>query len=223
MKDVRGSQNPSEQVNYSNNQRRQSTNRDRGRAEDLDTTQQTMARLCSWCGNYHKYPRQQFCPAVRRKCNKCGIMGHFAKVCRKISNGRVHQQNSNQLQDESEEELFAVDSNKNKNNRNAKKFFANLALLNGNKTRHIKAQIDSASTCNTIPYDWLVRTFPGCKLKKTSTTICTYGSQKIAPKGQVTLCCEAKGKFQLLDFLVVDIPKEKPALLSGRDAKIWDI
>ena len=51
------------------------------------------------------------------------------------------------------------------------------------------------------------------------TTICTYGSQKIAPKGQVTLCCEAKGKFQLLDFLVVDIPKEKPALLSGRDAQ----
>ena len=64
MKDARGSQNPSEQVNYSNDQRRQSTNRDRGRAEDLDTTQQTMARLCSWCGNYHKYPRQQFCPAA---------------------------------------------------------------------------------------------------------------------------------------------------------------
>ena len=145
--------------------------------------------------------------------------GTFRESLQKISNGRVHQQNSNQLQDESEEELFAVDSNKNKNNRNAKKFFANLALLNGNKTRHIKAQIDSASTCNTIPYDWLVRNFPGCKLKKTSTTICTYGSQKIAPKGQVTLCCEAKGKFQLLDFLVVDIPKEKPALLSGRDAQ----
>ena len=47
MKDARGSQNPSEQVNYSNNQQRQSTNRDRRRAEDLDTTQQTMARLCS--------------------------------------------------------------------------------------------------------------------------------------------------------------------------------
>ena len=35
----------------------------------------------------------------------------------------------------------------------------------------------------------------------------------------MTLCCEVKGKFQLLDFLVVDIPKEKPALLSGRDAQ----
>ena len=97
------------------------------------------------------------------------------------------------------------------------------AALNGNKTRNIKAQIDSASTCDTIPYDWLVRNFPGCKLKKTSTTICTYGSQKISPKGRMTLCGEAKGKFQLLDFLVVDVPKEKPALLSGRDAQNLDI
>ena len=86
MKDARGSQNPSEQVNYSNSQRRQLTIRDLGR-QDLDTAQQTMARLCSWCGNYHKQPKQQFCPAVRKKCNKCGIMGHFAKVCRRTSNG----------------------------------------------------------------------------------------------------------------------------------------
>ena len=49
MKDARGNQNQSEQVNYSNNQRRQSTNRACGR-EDVETAKQTMARLCSWCG-----------------------------------------------------------------------------------------------------------------------------------------------------------------------------
>ena len=41
----------------------------------------------------------------------------------------MHQQNFNQIQDESDKELFAVDSNKNKDNLNAKEFFANLALL----------------------------------------------------------------------------------------------
>ena len=77
----------------------------------------------------------------------------------------MHQQNSNQIQDESDEELFVVDSNKNKNSVNAKNFFANLLLLNGKKPRNIKAQI-SASTCNTIPLDWLVRNVPGCRLTR---------------------------------------------------------
>ena len=134
---------------------------------------------------------------MRGICNKCGILGYFVRVCTRINNRRVHQQNSSQIEDESDEELFAVERSKNKNNVknnvNAKKFFANLALLSGNKTRNIKAPIDSAYTCNTIPLDWLVRNCPECKLRKTSATICTYGSQKIAPKGRVTSCCEAKG------------------------------
>ena len=57
------------------------------------------------------------------------------------------------------------------------------------------------------------------QINKTLATICTYGSQKIVAKEQVTLCCEAKGKFHLLNFLVVDVPREKPALWSGRGAK----
>ena len=134
---------------------------------------------------------------MRGICNKCGKLGYFARVCTRINNRRVLQQNSSQIENESDEELFAVESSKNKsnvkNNVNAKKFFANLALRSGNKTRNIKAQIDSASTCNTIPLDWLVRNFPECKLRKTSATICTYESQKIAPKGQVFSCCETKG------------------------------
>ena len=40
--------------------------------------------------------------------------------------------------------------------------------------------------------------------------------RKLHPKVQ---CCEAKRKFHLLDFLVVDVPEEKPALLSGCDAQ----
>ena len=121
MKDARGNQNQSERINDSINQPRQSTNRDRGR-EDLETGQQIMARLCSMCSDYHKQPGQQFCPAICRKCNKCGMIGLFARVCTKTGNGRVRQQSSNQIQDESDGKLFAVDSNKSKDNVNAKKF-----------------------------------------------------------------------------------------------------
>ena len=33
------------------------------------------------------------------------------------------------------------------------------------------------------------------------------------------LCCERRGKFHTLNFLVVDVPQEKPPLLSGSDAQ----
>lgn len=42
-------------------------------------------RLCPRCNRWmHK---NQICPALKLKCNECGIMGHFAVVCRKK---RVH-------------------------------------------------------------------------------------------------------------------------------------
>ena len=39
------------------------------------------------------------------------------------------------------------------------------------------------------------------------------------PEGQVTLCCERRGRIHTIDFLVVNVPDEKPAHLSGRDAQ----
>ena len=39
------------------------------------------------------------------------------------------------------------------------------------------------------------------------------------PKGQVTLVCERKGKLHTIDFLVGNVPGDKPSLLSGRDAQ----
>ena len=39
------------------------------------------------------------------------------------------------------------------------------------------------------------------------------------PEGQVTLCYERRSRIHTIDFLVVNIPDEKPVLLSGRDAQ----
>ena len=38
-------------------------------------------------------------------------------------------------------------------------------------------------------------------------------------KGQVTLVCDRKGRLQTIDFLVVDVPGDKPPLLSEKDAQ----
>ena len=39
------------------------------------------------------------------------------------------------------------------------------------------------------------------------------------PEVQVTLCCERRGRIHTIDFLMVNVPDGKPALLSGRDAQ----
>ena len=133
------------------------------------------------------------------------------------------QQHANQLEVEdnyANEELFVVDSDQNKQGtKKGQKFFAHLTMVETNCSRVVRAQIDSASTCNTIPLGILYQLFPNIKIDKIKAAIQTYGNQKIKPLGKVTLCCERKGKLHLLDFLVVDVPQGKPPLLSGRDAQ----
>ena len=75
------------------------------------------------------------------------------------------------------------------------------------------------TTCNTIPEGSLHKLFPGIKISKSKASISTYGNQILHPKGQVCLCCVRRGKFYTLNFLVVDVPQEKPPLLSGSDAQ----
>ena len=39
------------------------------------------------------------------------------------------------------------------------------------------------------------------------------------PKGHVTLVCDRKGRVQTIDFLVVDVPGNKPPLLTRKDVQ----
>ena len=100
----------------------------------------------------------------------------------------------------------------------ARKYFAKLYLIHGEKTKVVKAQIDSASTCNTIPSSLLRNLFPNAEIRRTRGKINRYGSETLRPEGQVTLCWERRGRIHTIDFLVVNVPDGKPALLSGRDA-----
>ena len=83
----------------------------------------------------------------------------------------------------------------------------------------MRAQIDSASTCNNIPSFLPRKLFFNAEIRRTRSKINTYESETMRPEGQVTLCCERRGRIHTIDFLVVNIPDEKPALLSGRDAQ----
>ena len=55
---------------------------------------------CRGCGQAWTTTHRQVCPAMGKKCNHCGLLNHFAKVCRKkLINARNSRQNNpiNQL------------------------------------------------------------------------------------------------------------------------------
>ena len=169
------------------------------------------------CSGNHKEPRQLHCPAFRKRCNTCSIIGHFSRARR--SKRKSQRREANLVASEQDEEAFTSEaiSASSTGKKSATKFFAHLHLVYKGKTKVIRAQIDSAFPCNTIPEGSLHKLFPGIKISKAS--ISTYGYQILHPKGQVTLCCERRGKFHTINFLVVDVPQEKPPLLSGSDAQ----
>ena len=204
MKNARGIQ--QEQVNFTKKTTSENRNSD------------TSTAACFWCRGDHPSPRQQHCPAFGKRCNKCGIIGHFARACRGgTRTGRRRQHQSNFVSDDPTEEAFVV--NCQATQIGAKKFFAHLHLIHEGQSKTVRAQIDSASTCNTMPSSVLKQLFPNVKISKTKSRITTYGSQTMKPKGQVTLVCERKGRLHTIDFLMVDVSGDKPPLLSGRDAQ----
>lgn len=181
------------------------------------TTKSPQLSQCFWCGGKHQQPRQQHCPAMGKKCGKCGITGHFARVCRGGTRRQARQQQYSFVSEDTNEEAFVTECDTTP--QFARKYFANLHLIHGEKTKVVKAQIDSASTCNTIPSSLLRKLFPNAEIRWTRCKINTYGSETMCPEGQVTLSCERRGRIHTIDFLVVNVPDEKPALLSGRDAQ----
>ena len=188
MKTARGNQ---EQVNFAGKQDVGKENVKRSEAP------------CYWCSGNHKEPRQQHCPAFRKRCNNCGIIGHFSRACRSRGGqprgGQPQWPEANLVEYEQDEEAFAneVISASSTGKRSATKFFAHLHMVHKGEAEVIRAQIDSASTCVSIPEGSLFKLFPVIKISKSKASISAYGNQILHPKGQVPLCCVRRGKSRL--------------------------
>lgn len=147
-------------------------------------------------------------PCNGEKSGKCGITGHFMHVYRCGIRKQAQQQQSNFVSKTQTRKplLRSVIQTP----QFSRKYFANLQLMHGEKTKVVKAQIDSASTCNTISSSLMRELFPNADISWTRSKINTYGSETMHPEGQVTLCCERRGRIHTTDFLFVNDPDVKP-------------
>ena len=152
MKTTRGNQ---EQVNFAGKQNMEKGNFKRSEAPFY------------WCSGNHKEPRQQHCPAFRKRCNNCGIIGHFSRACRsrggQARGGQPQRREANCVETERDEEAFVSEAI---SASSTGKKSAHLHLVYKEETKVVRAQIDVASTCNTIPEGSLHKLFPGIRISK---------------------------------------------------------
>ena len=126
------------------------------------------------------------------------VLAKAEKVNRDCTNSPISSKSSRAKS----EEAFATNGEKTawSDRRPGKKFFAHHCLVHGNKTKVVRAQINSASTCNTMPKVCYESCLPALNLRRQRPQSARM-EIRLRPKGQVTLCCERKGKLHILEFL----------------------
>ena len=139
MKNARGIQ--QEQVNFTK------------KTTPENRSPDTLTAACFWCRGDHPSPRQQHCPAFGKRCNKCGIMGHFARACRGgTRTGRRRQQQSNFVSDDPTEEALVVNSPATPID--VKKFFAHYTLSTGDSRKPLKLKLTRRRLVTLCPIQY---------------------------------------------------------------------
>ena len=119
---------------------------------------------CSRCGYEHK-PRQ--CPAYGKKCAKCQVLGHFARVCR-ARDRTTHMISDSLSESGSEEAVLLITVEK-----IGKKILARVPLRGRDRVETIECQLDTAASCNVmsvLDYEKLGKP----KLRNSRTTLSMY-------------------------------------------------
>ena len=141
-------------------------------------------RECKFCGTVHEM-KKSACPAVGKKCTKCGRDGHFAKKC--------HSRSVNHVQDC---EIYS--------HKPSPTSAYVTACLNNNA--QVQLQIDTGASCNILPKSAYIRA-TGDKqctnLEQSFTRLIMHNKTVVFPLGQMRLLTERKGrKYGVLYHIV---------------------
>ena len=133
-------------------------------------------RECKFCGAVHEM-KKSACPAVGKKCTRCGKEGHFAKKCDSRS--------VNHVQD------CEIYSHK----PSSTSAYVTVRL---NNNAEVQLQIDTGASCNILPKSDYIRATGDkqCKnLEQSYTRLIMHNKTVVWPLGQIRLLTERKGRI----------------------------
>ena len=190
---------------------------------------------CGYCGAADQHSRQQ-CPAGKPGvvCSNCYSRNHFASVCRSPKNHFKSQLDKSRRSDKPvlAHELYHTISDDEDHHQyslketdsvlsatsSSEKLITMLSLsVKGDEFTDVTLQMDTAATCNTLPYHMFQQLGNKSQLQRTSSKLVSYSGASIKPLGKISLEHKSTSSYTLLDFQVVDLPN-KPALLGLPDS-----
>ena len=174
-------------------------------------------RSCYNCGNIFIPGHKQKCPAKNKKCNFCGILGHFEVVCRKA---KTVNNNVNLLKEANEENESVLGRESENICKHA--FYHDVSFITNHKERslpHFRVSVnnesivllgDTGATCSCLNYKTFIQlqnkqtNNKKIVLSKTNCKIGTFGNNDlISPIGKVSLLIEGNQTYFVETFYVM--------------------
>ena len=164
---------------------------------------------CTFCGSLHSWGS---CPAFGKTCDYCQKKGHFSSVCRKrmrdFGGKTVHAVAESEGSD-NEADLLAFSVESSSKYPSQDDWHVSLKIADTN----VNFKIDSGADCNVISQSLFDRIpVENKQSRQCKAKLKVYDGRRINPRGKVSLACEYKGKFTVMDFILVE--QDLPSILG---------
>ena len=155
---------------------------------------------CKFCGRHHPFQKEQ-CPAFGKKCNLCGKMNYFSKVCQSKSSIGACKCLDEDDSDNDAEDVYAL--NRGVDDEFPKKLYAKLQL--GQSI--IRFQLDCGATVNLISLSTLHQALgTECTLRPPETDLRMFDNTQLKTVGMITAKIEnpKTNECHVMDFYVTE-------------------